>query len=485
MTESSRKLRRGFLSLEEENEKLREEIDALHAASEAREQQLLAVTHAMDDILLEVENQRNTLKKKNKQLLELNAYIRSINDAMNSILIVVGIDGMVSQVNRVFMEDLGWTEDEFSHIHVDSLFPKAIISHLHKETKLQLESFVVSYITQRSHLEFETTLYRSNGTLTESVYLVKGEQFYSHQGKLQGILLTATDISELRHREEALQHSQQALENRNTELADTLYQLKSAQQQLVQAEKLASLGQLVAGVAHEINNPISFIIGNVHALKRNAERLETYLSSVQTDLSQEHQSLKDELRIDAVMNELAPTIEDVMEAAGRVSGIVEDLSYSSAQQAEKSPVDLSDVISLAIKWVSANRELKNTIHFKSTASTVVLGHKGQLVQVIVNLLNNALDACKIADEPRVDIDVGENDAYGWLTVTDNGPGLNEAQIGKIFDPFFTTKNVGEGTGLGLAISYQLVMEHNGSLDVVNVANGGARFTLSLPLAKSS
>ncbi|MBV7296810.1 PAS domain-containing protein [Enterovibrio paralichthyis] len=183
----------------EENQRLRQEIDALYAAADAREQQLLAATHAMDDILLEMESQRNTLKRKNKQLLELNAYIRSINDAMNSILVVVDISGQVTQTNRVFSEDLGWTEEELPQIHVDMLFPADVLARLAKDSGLSSGSLVVSFITHRGQLEFEMPLLKIDGTITDAVYLVKGEQFYSHQGKLQGILLTATDISELRN----------------------------------------------------------------------------------------------------------------------------------------------------------------------------------------------------------------------------------------------------------------------------------------------
>ncbi len=110
--------------------RLREEIDALHAAGEAKEQQLLAVTHAMDEMLLEIESQRNALKLKNKQLLELNAYIRSINDTMDSILVVADLNGQVTQTNRLFAEHLGWTEETLSQLHIDSLFPSEVLMAL-------------------------------------------------------------------------------------------------------------------------------------------------------------------------------------------------------------------------------------------------------------------------------------------------------------------------------------------------------------------
>ncbi|WP_158161357.1 sensor histidine kinase [Grimontia hollisae] len=283
----------------------------------------------------------------------------------------------------------------------------------------------------------------------------------------------------------SLRHYQQALEARNDELAETLNQLKAAQQQLVQADKLASLGQLTAGVAHEINNPISFIVGNGHSLIKRAERLRQYLKMVHADPQPEIATLRETLRIDDITQDLEPMVSDILEAAGRVSGIVEDLNHSCVLQAEKSEVVLNDVVALATKWVSANKALEQVIQLTPSQNIVVIGHKGQLVQVVVNLLNNAFDACKHHKYPKITVESGIDAPKAWLSITDNGKGINAADIGKIFDPFFTTKDVGKGTGLGLAISYRLVMEHHGDLLAENMPQGGARFTLKLPLGIGS
>ncbi|MDD1791638.1 response regulator [Enterovibrio sp. ZSDZ42] len=282
----------------------------------------------------------------------------------------------------------------------------------------------------------------------------------------------------------SLRYYQQELQAQNDILASTLKQLKDAQKQLVQSEKLASLGQIVAGVAHEINNPISFIVGNGHVLQRNIDRINQYLDCVhEQPLNEEIIEQRQSLKVDTASSDLKPAINDILEAAGRVSAIVEDLSlFSAQQQTETTLVNLSSVVSLAVKWVSASRQCMNIITLEIDENATALGHKGQLVQVIVNVLNNALDASKCRTKPKVIIQCGANNNTGWISVTDNGTGIDEGHLNQIFDPFFTTKKVGEGSGLGLAISYRLIAEQHGTLTAFNHPDGGASFCVSLPLS---
>ncbi|MDD1780695.1 response regulator [Enterovibrio sp. ZSDZ35] len=282
----------------------------------------------------------------------------------------------------------------------------------------------------------------------------------------------------------SLRYYQQALQSQNDTLEATLTALKATQQQLVQAEKLASLGQLVAGVAHEINNPISFIVGNGHALKKNVERLEKYLDCVHAHAQEnEINALRETLRIDAITQELGPMVGDILESAGRVTSIVDDLSHSSAQQqAEKEPIDLKDAVSLAVKWVTTHRHPSPIIQTENVVSTPVIAHKGQLIQVMVNVLNNAMDALKGTNTPVISIESHVLDAFVWVSISDNGAGIDENKFSQLFDPFFTTKKVGEGSGLGLAISYRLITEHGGEFKAENRPEGGARFSFSIPLS---
>lgn len=448
MTVPSRKPRRGSDTTEQENAQLRKEIDALYAAAEAREQQLLAATHAMDDILLEVESQRNALKKKNKQLLELNAYIRSINDAMNSILVVVGVDGQVSQTNRVFTEDLHWTEDELPQIHIDSLFPKDILSGIREKNGASSGSLVVSYITHRGHLECEMPLHRSNGALTEAVYLVKGEQFYSHQGKLQGILLTATDISELRQREVALRQSEIALQKAKAE-ADAANQAK---------------GDFLATMSHEIRTPLNAIIGFTKLC------LHSELTLKQRDYLN---------KVDVASHSLSHLINDVLDLSKIEAGKLE---------MERVPFNLNQVLSNVrhVMWFDvAKRGLTFSMGVEPSVPANVIGDPLRLQQVLVNLVGNAI---KFTDKGEVSVTVSRKKSRARKSVTlifrvcDTGIGMTDDQLSQLFSKYHqaepsTSRRFG-GTGLGLTISQKLVNLMKGHIHINSALGQGTECEFS-------
>lgn len=439
----------------EENQRLRQEIDALYAAADAREQQLLAATHAMDDILLEMESQRNTLKRKNKQLLELNAYIRSINDAMNSILVVVDISGQVTQTNRVFSEDLGWTEEELPQIHVDMLFPADVLARLAKDSGLSSGSLVVSFITHRGQLEFEMPLLKIDSTITDAVYLVKGEQFYSHQGKLQGILLTATDISELRQRELALLQSEEALQIAKAE-ADAANQAK---------------GDFLANMSHEIRTPLNAIIGFTKLC----------LHSSLTEKQRDHLN-----KVDVASHSLSHLINDVL-----------DLSKIEAGKLEMECVsfNLHQVLSNVrhVMWFEiARRGLTFSMHLDPDVPSHLKGDPLRLQQVLVNLIGNAV---KFTDNGEVSVAVSrkKNRAKKSATlifrVKDTGIGMTEKQLSRLFSKYHqadpsTTRRFG-GTGLGLTISRKLIGLMNGDISIQSVYGEGTQCEFSAKFALAS
>lgn len=279
-----------------------------------------------------------------------------------------------------------------------------------------------------------------------------------------------------------LRHYQHQLLAQNSLLKSTLDELKAAQSVLVQSEKMASLGQLVAGVAHEINNPVSFIYGNVHALQRYAHRFNQYLDALDTvDTGPEIRQLRHALRIDYIRDDLEPLLTGTQEASERVRDIVEDLrTFSSGQGSSKMNINLVEVINTAIRWVIKGGRHAVDLQLHLPDTLLVQAHPGQLTQVMINLLQNALDATAAVRQPCIEIAAGQSASLVWLTVADNGPGISETDINRIFDPFFTSKPVGKGTGLGLSISYSLVSEHGGELSAANRPQGGAEFRLELP-----
>jgi two-component system, NtrC family, sensor histidine kinase HupT/HoxJ len=246
---------------------------------------------------------------------------------------------------------------------------------------------------------------------------------------------------------------------------------------------MASLGRLVAGVAHELNNPISFVLGNVHALQKYAERLRRYIEAFHAH--QDTTALREELRIDRILDDTPSLIAGTVEGAERTRDIVDGLKcFSALDLAEGSAVNLSEVLERAVLWVSKASPSSFRVKKNWPEKLPVEGSAGQLQQVLMNLVQNARDATKELPNGQVTISGHVEGTQIVLEFHDNGPGIAAEDLPHLFDPFFTTKPVGQGTGLGLAISYTIVERHGGKLTAANHPMGGAQFTLCLPTAKT-
>lgn len=279
--------------------------------------------------------------------------------------------------------------------------------------------------------------------------------------------------------------SQEALEAKHAELAEAHDALQRTQAQLVQAEKMASLGRLVAGVAHELNNPISFVLGNAHAMQRYGRHLGEYLNAVHAEAaSSAVQALRKRLRIDAIVADLPSLIEGLMEGAERSAAIVDGLKrFSATDRGGAERFDLADAVRRSAHWVEKAAPAHVQLLLDAPDAPVMLcGAAGRIQQVLINLVQNAVDATAHHPAPRVSVRLTEADGWATVTVADNGAGLSPDVQQRLFEPFFTTKPVGEGTGLGLSISFGIVEQHGGQLRADNAPEGGARFTLRLPLA---
>jgi signal transduction histidine kinase len=268
--------------------------------------------------------------------------------------------------------------------------------------------------------------------------------------------------------EERVRERTAQLEATNGELAEAYRELKTAEVQLVHAEKMASLGRLVAGVAHEINNPVSFIATSVAPLRRRLALAGSLVPAEVTPLLRE-----------------AEEIVDVMaRGAERTAGIVKDLrSFSRLGEAARKAVDLHDGLEVSLRLLEPRWRHRIEIHRDYGTLPLVECDPGQLNQVFMNVLANACDA--IADRGNVWVTTRALDDHVVVTVRDDGPGIPPAVLGHIFDPFFTTKDVGGGTGLGLAISHGVVAAHGGRIEVESAVGAGATFRIVLPIASAS
>jgi two-component system sensor histidine kinase HupT/HoxJ len=224
------------------------------------------------------------------------------------------------------------------------------------------------------------------------------------------------------------------------------------------------------------------VYGNVHALSRYRERLLRYCEAVDaSDPPAELMALKQELRIEPLLADLEPLIKGTLEGAERVRDIVHDLKrFSSGQQDGFTEFDLVHVVQTAVHWVTkgSRRDLVTVMDLPERL--LVTGHPGQLHQVVMNLVQNALGAMQERDSARLEVAAGRDERGVWLSVRDTGPGIAEADLLKVMDPFYTTKPVGKGTGLGLSISYGILQDHGGELTLENHLEGGLIARVLLP-----
>ena len=290
--------------------------------------------------------------------------------------------------------------------------------------------------------------------------------------------------------EEKVEQRTTLLNKRNNQLEQSNQELHAAQQQLIQTEKMASIGQLAAGVAHEINNPIGFVSSNLGTLK---EYTDAYCS-----LSKKVQALiitKDKERQSLLLQDLSEWInnEDIsfinddttnllkesIDGLHRVTNIVKDLKqFSRADSDEKQWFDVNECVKTTLKMV--NNELKYHCNIDKDLGTLpmIWMNFGKINQVLTNLLINAGQAIKEQGQITITTEL-QNDNIAIL-VKDNGSGISVDNINKLFDPFFTTKDVGEGTGLGLSISHGIIQEHGGNITVTSELNKGSCFSIILP-----
>lgn len=294
------------------------------------------------------------------------------------------------------------------------------------------------------------------------------------------------------------------LQTQNLLLQKANEDLKDAQAKLVHSEKMASVGVLAAGVAHEINNPLSIIIGNVDNLAEYAnayrhlleeyEALEKSLASASYSeepvLAQQLQTIKtlaENYDLTFINEDLDSLLNDTREGCKRVKDIVSDLRAfaQSEDQTSFEPANVNDCIQSAIKMAQNEFREHCEIELDLGELPLILCHRGRLIQVFVNLLVNAGHAIEVDGKISIHSSLLknlDNEQSGTIVVTisDNGKGIEAENLGRIFDPFFTTKPVGKGTGLGLSISYGIIEEHGGELSVESEVGIGTTFTIKLP-----
>jgi two-component system, NtrC family, sensor kinase len=390
-----------------------------------------------------------------------------------------------------------------SHLNIPREMSE-IVKAIYFEAPINLDSKVRHYVIQVKSLlqSQDEELTQENQYLN---YILQSVSF-DLQVALDAVVAQYQKESELEqmaidlHLLELYQHSLVAKEVA-LQQADKHYQalqeLQKTQSQLIHAEKMSSLGQLIAGVAHEVNNPVCFIIGNLHYTKEYINALLGLLQLYQQEYTHPSQEIKQRItaiELDFIIEDLPKVLSSMFVGAERIGNIVRSLNnFSRTDQAAMGLADIHEGIESTLLILQHRLKAKG----KHPAIKVIKGYGnlplvecylGQLNQVFMNILSNAIDAIEASgiDKPQIRISTNIiNNTILQVKIADNGRGIPEKLKKQIFDPFFTTKDVGKGTGLGLSISYQIVVEkHRGLLECKSVIDEGTEFSIEIPLQQN-
>ena len=299
-----------------------------------------------------------------------------------------------------------------------------------------------------------------------------------------GEMARAVEQFQADRRQLSLAHA--ALERERGRQQQLIDQLAQVHGQLLQSEKLASVGQLAAGMAHEINNPVGFVNANLGTLRAYvADLLEALAAyeAVEGELGADSRAALAELkrRIDLpyLRGDIASLLGESLDGLRRVKRIVQDLKdFALVDETELQWANLEDALDSAVNVVSGQLKFKGELRREYATIPAVECRPLRLNQVFLNLLRNAADAA--GEHGRITLRTGHDDAQVWVEVEDNGAGIRQEHLDRLFDPFFTTKPVGSGTGLGLSMAYGIVKTHGGRIEVRSEPGRGAAFRVVLP-----
>jgi len=301
---------------------------------------------------------------------------------------------------------------------------------------------------------------------------------------------TLREIIETQREEVGL--TREATENQKHELHLTLENLKLAQSQLIQSEKMASVGVLTAGIAHELNNPINFVSGNVYPLQQDLDEVfsiigkydEAIVANKLTDFFTDVEALKEKMEFSFLIKEIFSLLKGIEEGAQRSSEIIKGLrSFSRLDDEMCQFYDIHEGIDSTL--VLLHNKIKDKISVRKDYGDFdgLECFPSKLNQVIMNILTNSIQA--MGNDGELFIQTVSSAIGVKIIIKDNGSGMTQEVKEHIFEPFFTTKDVGQGTGLGLSISYGIIEKHNGNIDVISEPGKGTEFIISLPRTQST
>ena len=413
------------------------------------------------------------LEDSNRKITEKERNYREIFDSSTDAIFIHDLSGKILDVNNSMLKMYGYEKADLANLNIAELSSGKEIytaedAGEYVKKAIQGEPQVFDWQAKKKNGEYfwvEVALKKTNLADNDRVLAIIRDINDKKEDSLQlGLYrnhlkeLVAQKTKELELANEELHATNDNLAQQKEELVAAVETLQTTQEQLVRSEKMASLGVLAAGVAHEINNPLNFIQGGVFGL-------ENYFDE---ELNDHKENVK-------------PLLHAINVGVERATGIVTSLNhYSTAQGSKMEECDIHKIIDSSLIMLHNKTKYKAEIKKDYTSANFILvGNEGQLHQVIVNLLLNAVQA--INDKGIINIRTQINDHYLKLSIKDTGSGISKENLLKIFDPFFTTKEAGEGTGLGMSISLKIMEDHKGKIEYKSEINKGTEAKITLPL----
>ncbi len=490
------------------------------------ESKLVENQHSLEEVIEEVKLTHKELEKREKEAVENNKFIESITNVVPDTIYVYDLEEeKIVYKNQNFSVLLGqFTQEDdmlqksFLTSVIDAQDIKGFQEYhdkIRKDTDNQ--SYKISYRLKRKDGQkkwvqsYDRPFLRNESDGVKQIVGIirditeKKEIEESKENLLEELIISQDNLKKNSKRLEQTNNSlvkvKQELEEiikreseQKNKLDQAYKQLKNTQGKIIQSEKMASIGQLTAGIAHEINNPINFINSGVDALEvsmaaflrvikqydllEHLEEKEDFKSKVK-----ELKKMKALLEWEEIQQDTTVMIQEMKIGAERVSEIIRSLhNFSRIDEAEYKPADIHEGIltTLLLLKNQTKNGIRITTDFDESINRIYC-YPGKLNQVFMNLLINAIQAIEQTGEIKIKtLNLGDHVS---ISIRDTGIGIPKKLMNNIFDPFFTTKKVGEGTGLGLSISYEIIKQHHGTIQVLSEEGGGSEFIISLPLQK--
>ena len=419
--------------------------------------------------------------------------LRATLESTGNGILVINWQGHIDSMNHLFGKMWG-IEDALLDLHDDARLLDFVTSQVMESELLRARLGAIVH-----NGETQDLLHHREGRVFE---VSSRPQYLDEQ--IIGRVFGFQDITQRTQAEAALRESRDMLEERvRTRTADLhaandklqqekhsqavlIKRLEEAQNQLLQSERMASIGQLAAGVAHEINNPVAFVNSNLGSLQRYVTDMLKLLQAygqaeggLPEAVVQEITQLKQDMDFDFLQGDIVSLLDESLDGLKRVTRIVQDLkNFSHVDESERQWADLETGLESTLRVVWNELKYKATVVKEFAGIAPIECFAFQLNQVFMNLMVNASHA--IDTQGTIMLRTGQDEGTVWVQVQDTGRGIKPEHLARIFEPFFTTKPVGKGTGLGLSVAYGIVKKHNGRIDVTSEVGKGSTFTVVLP-----